>query len=74
MYYEDEIDQLEYALSNLESAITAVEDTPYHGHLAMGWELDKEEIQARLEELYTLQEEQWRKENAEQNLIYERSV
>lgn len=69
--YEEEIDVLESALSNLESAIGDVQDSPYHSYLAESWELDKEEIQSRLDELYELQNDQWEAERKEMNMEYE---
>lgn len=74
MDFTDEIEVLENVLSNIEAAIGDVQDSPYHSYLAQSWELDKDEIQTRLDELYALQNEQWKKETKEQNLQYERSV
>lgn len=74
MDYEDEIDVLESVLSSLEAAIIDVHDTPYHSYLAETWQHDKEEIQARLDELYELQNKQWEKELQHQNFMYEREV
>lgn len=71
---EEEIDVLESALSNLEAAIGDIQDSPYHNYLAQSWELDLEEIQARLNELYDLQNEEWKKEMQIANFEYERSV
>lgn len=71
MDYEHEIDILESVLSSLETAIGEVQDTPYHSYLAQSWEIDKDEIEARLEELYAIQNEQWTKEMQEQNREYE---
>lgn len=74
MDIEDEIDVLETVLSNLETAREEVQDAPYHSYLAETWGHDVEEIKARLEELYTMQNEQWKKELEYQNFEYERSV
>ena len=74
MDYETEIDYLEATLHFLREAIENVKDTPYHGHLESGWELDTEEIQERLDELYEMQKEQWIKEKRQEELDYERSV
>lgn len=74
MNIEDEIDVLESTLSNIEMAIKDIADTPYHSYLANSWELDMEEIKSRLDELYTLQDEQWSKEIEAQNLEYERLI
>ena len=71
MDFTDEIEILENVLSNIEAAIGDVQDSPYHSYMASGWELDKDEIQTRLDELYALQDEQWKKETKEQNLQYE---
>ena len=71
---EDEIEVLESALSNLESAIGDVRDTPYHSYLAQNWELDAEEIKARLEELYEIQNNYWAKELKALNFDYERMI
>lgn len=73
MDYEHEIDVLESVLSSLETAIGEVQDTPYHSYLAQSWEIDKDEITARLDELYAIQNEQWTKEMQEQNREYEGS-
>ena len=69
--FEDEIEVLESVLSNIEAAIGDVQDSPYHSYLAQSWELDKEEIQSRLDELYAIQDEQFAREMKEQNLQYE---
>lgn len=74
MDLESEIDYLEATLNSIREAIENVKDTPYHGHLASGWELDAEEIQSRLDELHLKQNEQWQKEQRLEELIYERSV
>lgn len=74
MDYSDEIKVLENVLSNIEAAIGDIQDSPYHSYMAGSWELDKEEIQSRLDELYELQNEQWTAEKQEQNFEYERSV
>ena len=74
MNFEDEIDVLEDVLSNLESAILSVQDSPYHSYLAQSWELDKSEIESRLDKLHSKQSEQWRKEQRQEELDYERSV
>lgn len=71
---EDEIEVLENVLSNIEAAIGDVKDSPYHSHLAQSWELDKDDIESRLDELYALQDKQWTKEIQQQNFEYERSV
>ncbi len=69
--FEDEIEVLESVLSNIEAAIGDVQDSPYHSYLAQSWELDKEEIQSRLDELYAMQDEQFTREMKELNLQYE---
>jgi hypothetical protein len=74
MDFEDEIEVLENVLSNLEAARIEVLDSPYHSYLAQSWELDIEEIQSRLDELYELQGEQWEKEIQQQDFEFERSV
>ena len=73
MDYTDEIEVLESVLSNLESAIGEVQDSPYHSYLAQSWEIDKDEIQSRLDELYAIQDKEWTKEMQEQNLQFEGS-
>ena len=67
---ENEIDVLESALSNLEMAIGDIKDSPYHSHLANVWEMDVEEIKARLDELYEIQNDYWAKEQAQQEREY----
>lgn len=74
MDFESEIDYLEATLNSIREAIENVKDTPYHGYLADGWQLDLEEIQTRLEELYMKQNEQWTKEQRQEEWGYERSV
>lgn len=74
MDFEEEIDVLENVLSNLEAAIGDIQDSPYHNYLAQSWELDLEEIRSRLEELYELQNDEWKKEMQIQNSEYERNV
>ena len=69
--YEEEINVLESALGNLESAIGDIQDSPYHSHLAQSWELDKDDIQNRLNELYELQNDQWAAEIQEMNMEFE---
>lgn len=69
--YESEIDVLENVLSNIEAAIGDVKDSPYHSYMAQSWELDKQEIESRLEELYELQNDQWTREMKEQKLQYQ---
>lgn len=71
---EEEIEVLESALSSLEMAIGEIQDSPYHSYMASSWELDKQEIESRLEELYEMQNENWAKEMEAQNFEYERSV
>ena len=71
MNFEDEIDCLESVLSNLESAIGEIQDSPYHAYLAQSWELDLDEIKSRLDELYELQNDQWKKEIQQQDFDYE---
>lgn len=72
MDYEDEIDILESVLSDLESAIRTIKDSPYHNYLAQGWELDKEEIESRLDELHSKQNDCWKAEMQQQNIEFER--
>lgn len=72
--FSEEIDRLESLLSNLEDAQQNALKTEYYSYMAESLELDIDEIKARLDELYPLQEEQWKKEMQEQNLQYERSV
>ena len=72
--FEDEIDLLESLLGNLEAARIDALETEYHLHLADSLELDIAEVQDRLEELYDLQNEQWKKELKEQNFLFEESV
>lgn len=72
--FENEIEILENVLSNLESAIGEIQDTPYHSYMAQGWETDLEEIKSRLEELYDLQDEQWTREMKQQNIEFESGV
>ena len=74
MSFEDEIDLLESVLRNLETAIGEIQDTPYHSYMASSWEMDLDEVRTRLDELYELQNDQWKQENEAQNLEYERSV
>ena len=69
--FEDEIDVLESVLSNIEAAIGDIQDSPYHSYLAQSWELDKEEIQSRLDELYAMQDEQFAREMKELNIEFE---
>ena len=73
MDYEEEIDHLESALSNLESAIGELQDVSYFEHLKGAYEDDVYEIQQRLEELYEMQNEQYDAEMREQNRLYEES-
>ena len=74
MNYENEIEVLESALRNLEMAIGEIADTPYHSYLASTWEMDAEEINNRLDELYELQNEEWAKETSQQHFEYEMGV
>jgi hypothetical protein len=69
--FEDEIETLENVLSNIEAAIGDIQDSPYHSYLAQSWELDKEEIQSRLDELYAMQDEQFAREMKELNIEFE---
>lgn len=69
--FENEIEVLENVLSNIEAAIGDIKDSPYHSYMAQSWELDKQEIESRLEELYELQNDQWSREMKEQNLQYQ---
>lgn len=71
MNFEDEIDCLESVLSDLESAIGEIQDSPYHSYLAQSWEMDLDEIRNRLDELYELQNDQWKKEMQQQDFDYE---
>lgn len=74
MNFEDEIDLLESLLGNLEAARIDALETEYHQHLASSLELDIADVQARLEELYELQNDQWKKEQNEQEFLYRESV
>ena len=69
--FEDEIAILESALSYLEMAMQDIVDSPYHSHLKETWELDADEIQARLDELYMLQDDIYRNEMLQQNIEFE---
>lgn len=68
---EDEVDLLESLLRHLEIAKTEALQTEYHQYMANSLELDIEEIQARLDELYEMQNEQWTKDMQQQNIEYE---
>ena len=68
---ENEINVLENVLSNLETARIEVQDSPYHSYLANSWELDIDEIRARLDELYEIQNDIWKKESKQQDFEYE---
>ena len=74
MDFEHEIEVLESTLSYIESAIGEVVDSPYHSYLSNTWELDAEEIKARLEELYEIQNDYWAKEMKQQNIEFEEAA
>lgn len=74
MNFEDEIDLLESLLGNLEAARIDALETEYHQHLASSLELDIADVQARLDELYELQNECWSKEQKEQEFLYRESA
>lgn len=74
MNYEDEIETLESLLGNLEAARQDSLNSEYHQYIANSLELDIDEIKNRLEELYELQNDQWKKEMQRQNFQYERSA
>ena len=63
---EEEIDVLESALSHLSSALEECLESPYHKYLANSLEVDIDEIKARLEELYEIQNSYWAAENKQQ--------
>lgn len=71
MNFEDEIDCLESVLSDLKSAIRNVQDSPYLSYMASSLKLDMNEVRNRLDELYELQNNQWKKEMQQQNFEYE---
>lgn len=74
MDFEAEIDSLETVLSSLNQAVESITDVPYYNYLVSEWELDIEEIQNRLDELYAIQDEQWEQEIKHQHYEYERQV
>lgn len=69
--FSEEIDRLESLLSSLEDAQQNALKTEYYSYMATSLELDIDEIKARLDELYPLQEEIWQGETKEQNLQYQ---
>ena len=69
--YESEIESLESAISNLNDVITEIQDNPYFDHLKGGYEDDIREIQERLDELQSMQNEQYDAEMRYQNKEYE---
>lgn len=72
--FESEIEILEEILSDLERAKLNSLESPYHKHLAENIDVDIEEINARLEELYQVQNEYWAEEKMYMNKEYERMV
>jgi hypothetical protein len=72
--FESEIEILEEILSDLERAKQGSLESPYHKHLAESIDVDIEEINARLEELYHIQEMYWAEEKTYLNKEYERMV
>lgn len=69
--FESEIENLESLLGNLEAAKVDALQSEYHQYIASSLELDIEEIQSRLDELYAIQDEQFAREMKELNLQYE---
>lgn len=74
MNFEDEIEVLESLVGNLEAARLDALQSEYHQHLASSLELDIDDVQERLSELYAMQDELWKKELQQQNFEYEREV
>lgn len=74
MNFEDEIEVLESLIGNLEAARLDALQSEYHQYMASSLELDIDEVQERLSELYAMQDELWKKELQQQNFEYEREV
>ena len=74
MNFEDEIENLESLISNLEAARLDALQSEYHQHLASSLEIDIDDVQERLSELYAMQDELWKQELQQQNFEYEREV
>jgi len=74
MNFEDEIEVLESLVGNLEAARLDALQSEYHQYMASSLELDIDEVQERLSELYAMQDELWKKELQQQNFEYEREV
>ena len=74
MNFEDEIEVLESLIGNLEAARLDALQSEYHQHLASSLELDIDDVQERLSELYAMQDELWKKELQQQNFEYESGV
>ena len=74
MNFEDEIEVLESLVGNLEAARLDALQSEYHQHLASSLELDIDDVQERLSELYAMQDELWKQELQQQNFEYESEV
>ncbi len=74
MNFEDEIEVLESLVGNLEAARLDALQSEYHQHLASSLELDIDDVQERLSELYAMQDELWKQELQHQNFEYESEV
>jgi len=71
---ENEIELLESIIADLESAINEAQNDQYFAYKVDGWKEDIEEIQAKLDELYSQQDMEWVKELNQLNYEYERGV
>ena len=71
---EHEIDVLESTLSHLRGIVEDCQDSPYFNDRITNWEIDIEELEARLEELYEIENDFWAEEIKAQKNEYFRSV
>ena len=72
MGVDEEIEVIESIISNIESAISEVRHCEYFEEKISCWEDDLRELNERLEELQTIQNEEWQQEMDWQNREYER--
>ena len=74
MEVDKEIETIENAIADIESAISEIKYCSYFEDKISCWQDDLKDLNERLEELEAKQNAEWQKEMDWQNREYERSV
>lgn len=68
---DEEVEKLESVIADIESAISEIKCCPYFEHKVSLWEEELSELNERLAELETIQNNVWKSENRQRDIEFE---